>query len=202
MPEGGSSLSFTRQYSWGNPTPRPWSVDLWSHVTGQGEAESQLLSLGHFVLCDEMVLWWDDFVTRWLYCDMMMTVWQHNCLTRRSVSEEFVAGLVAAHVQLAAVMCSEFRPLVSGVDTQVSSMFRNIAITHILLNTVSLPEIWMLDVNYWRASLQSRVRISPSLNIVKFCWYLYLWTPPCRGCDKGEQLGSDDGTTNTKTRGK
>ena len=69
VPEGGSNLSSTRQYSWSNPTPPPWSVDLWSHVTGQGEAESQLMSLGHFELCDEMVLWWDDFVTRWLYYD-------------------------------------------------------------------------------------------------------------------------------------
>ena len=209
VPEGGSNLSSTRQYSWSNPTPRPWSVDLWSHVTGQGEAESQLLSLGHFELCDEMVLWWDDFVTRWLYYDMMMTVWQHNCVTRRSVSEELDTGhVVAAHVQLAAVMCSEVRPLVSSVDTQVGWCQWCFEILLFCTIVYSPPEIGMLvsNVNHrWAAfqwkSLQSSVPISPSLNIEKFRWHLYLRTPPCLGCDKGEQLGSDDGTTATKTRG-
>ena len=145
----------------------------------------------------------------------LMTVLQHNWVTRRSVSEELDTGHVvpvAAYVQLATVMCSKVRPLMSSVawtlcSGRVMSMkFRNFIL---LIYTIYLPEIEMLvcNVNHWQASLQwkslqsSSVPISPSLNIVKFRWHLYLWTPPCRDCDKGEQLVSDDGTTNTKTRG-
>ena len=104
VPEGGSSLSSTRQYS---------CVIL--HL-GRGQWTSGHMWLGkgrpshsccHLVTlycvtrwsCGEMTLWQDDYITIWLSLwqyDMktLMTVWQHNWVTRRSVSEELDTGHV------------------------------------------------------------------------------------------------------------